>query len=419
MISFIYLWYIAKQRFRAEDFQIPPSRYNNEAKPYRWASFKQSKMSKLFFLIFHIISISLSGQTIEIEKIENGTHVFSNDSIVIAVGHNYKPDGYGQTSIINAYDSTLKLKWTFTISSSHTNIIDRIKIFDKQIILTGLVGERDNRNLKTNRFITILNFDGKVTLTKTIGFSNYQCSNIVLNKEVISFCYNTSKTTLFEEMLDSSKNVIVEYNLKTKKIKTRKHLLARSWPKHLSMIDKNFYLIGIQHNKEFDGMQTFLSSFENKYKDILLPKGKLEEFYKVLINEQELTVVSYSNPYEAKEKRYLRFDKINVKTKISSTNLIPFTKLGWVNICTDPNIFIEFPSKENELWFYIYKSDTEASFVQLDKNGEKVYEIKSNILKYMNGIYFKVTKDFFSTEKFIYLLHNEEGSKLKLSRIKR
>jgi hypothetical protein len=220
-------------------------------------------------------------------------------------------------------------------------------------------------------------------------------------------------------MFDSSKNVLIEYNLKTKKVKTRNHFMAWSWPKHLSVIDKNFYLVGIQHNKKFDGPQTFVSSFKDKYEDVLLPKGKFEEIYKVLSDEQEITIVSYSNPYEVKEKRYIRFDKVNVKTKLSSTNLIQFSKLGWENICTDPNIFIEFPSKENELWFYIYKSDKEAAFVQLDKNGRKLFEIKSTILNYMNGIYYPITKDFFSTDKFIYLLHNEEGSKLKLTKIKR
>ena len=373
-------------------------------------------MNRLLLVIFTIINFSVSAQTIEVENIEHGSHIIANDSIVIVVGHNYKSDGYGQSTIINTFDTTLKLKWIFKLDSFHTNIIDKIKITDSNIILTGLVGENDNKNLKTSRFIKILNFDGKIILDKIIGTSGLHCTNIIEKDNKIYFCYSKNETTLYAQntFMDSSKNILVEYNLKTNKIKKLVHFLTRSWPKYLTLIENNFYLIGVQHNKQLDTLKTFITNFKFKNKNILLPTGRLEEFYTILEYNQELTNVSCFNPYNEKEKKYLRFNTINLKSKLSSTKTISFTKLGWDDVCTDPKLLIEYPSQKRELLFYVYKSDLEASFVQIDKNGLKLSETKSNILKY--------SLDFFPTEKFIYHLYSEDNNlknKIKLIRLKR
>jgi hypothetical protein len=345
------------------------------------------------------------GQTINVENIENGRQVFSNESLVLVVGYSYKSDGYGQLSIIQAYDTTLNLKWTFTLNDNHTNTIDKIRIADRKIIFTGLVGERDRNNLKTNRYIKALDFNEKKILDENIGTSTYSCSNLSIDGNIVFFSYQKCETTLFSDMMYKSKNVLVEYDLTTKKLEFQEHFLIRSQPVYVTLINKKYFLFGEQYkNEKYNVTQTFIKSFPNENNEVFIPSDKMESVGKIVKNQNGFTVVSYSNPFVENQERYLKFDKVDFNSKLESTKYLLFSKLGWFHI------YLEFTSVENELWFYAFKSDKEAAFIRLNEKGETIEEIKSNILDGSN--------DFYATRDFIYHLYKED-EKLKLTKIKR
>jgi hypothetical protein len=297
------------------------------------------------------------------------------------------------------------MKWTFTLDDNHTNTIDRIKIFENKIIFTGLVGQRDGNNLKTNRYIKILDLNGKKILDENIGSSTYPCSNLSLKDNIIFFTHQRCETTLFADMMYKSKNILIEYNLKTKKLKSQEHYLIRSQPNFTTEKNKKYYLFGEQYKSEkFNITQTFVKTFPNTNKVSILPADKMESIGKIATMKNGFTIVSYSNPFVENQERYLRFDKLDFDLKMKSTKFLNFSKLGWYHI------YLEFPVIENELWFYTFKSQKEAAFVRLNENGEKIEEVKSNILDGSN--------DFCVTTSNIYHLYKEED-KLKLTKLKR
>lgn len=357
----------------------------------------------LIFLLFAIKTAM--GQTIEIEKIENGKKVYSDESIVLIVGYNFKSDGYGQLSIIQAYDTTLRSIWTFTLDDNQTNTIDQIKIFKNQIIFTGLVGVRDGNNLKAKRYIKILDLKGQVILDKDLGTSTYPCSNLSIIDNTIFFSHQRCETTLFADMMYKSKNIFVEFNLTTKKFKSQEHYLSRSQPVYVTQTNKKYYLFGEQYKDEkFKVTQTFIKTFPITNNEVIIPADKMESIGKIVNNENGFTIVSYSNPFVENQERYLRFDKLDSNLNLISTKFITFANLGWYHI------YLEFPSIENEIWFYTFISDKETKFVRLNENGDKIEEINSNILDGSN--------DFCLTRNNIYHLYKEE-EKLKLTKLKR
>lgn len=344
-------------------------------------------------------------QTIEIGEIENSKLIYANDSMVFVVGYNYKPDGFGQLSRINAYDTSLNFKWTYKLDESHTNTIDKVLINNDRIIFTGLIGERTGNNLKTDRYIRVLNLKGEIFFDQNIGTSTYYCSNLLVYKDEVSLCFQRCETTYFSDMMYKSKNVLVQCNLKNKKIKIDEHFLIRSQPEFLKITNNKYLLFGEQYkNEKFNVTQTFIKTFPIAEKEIILPAEKMESISKVVSSKDGFAIVSYSNPFVENQERYLRLDIVDSNLRLLTTKTIPFSKLGWYHI----NLY--FPIIENEFWFYSFKSENEASFSKLNENGEITEEIKSNIVDGSNN--------FFPTKEFIYHLYKEE-EKLKVSKIKR
>lgn len=181
-----------------------------------------------------------------------------------------------------------------------------------ELFFTGLKGKTTRNNLETDRYIKILNLKGKIIFDKNIGTSIYGCSNLVVQKENVFLCFQRCETSYFSDMMHKSKNILVQCNLKNKKVNIQEHILVRSQPKFLTIFNNRYLVFGEQYkNEKYNVTQTFIKKFPNTEKEIIIPAEKMESISKIVTYEGGFAIISYSNPYVKNQERYLRIDKLD------------------------------------------------------------------------------------------------------------
>lgn len=351
------------------------------------------------------IPLVVQGQTRDLPSIDWGKNIVANDSVVLVTGFRYAKDGYGQVSTVQAFDAALNPKWTFTLDAKHTNTVDRILIRENRIFLTGLEGERDRRSLKTDRYVKILDMNGSQLLHKNLGPSTYPCTNLGIDGDVLFFGYQRCETPLFADMMSKSKNIVVELDVKRNTVKFKEHTLVRSKPDFITKEGDNYLMFGTQYKDEkFKVTETFVVNFSSPVQTSVLPAERMENVAKVATSKNGSVIVSYSNPFVENQEKYLRFDYVDNQLRLKKTKEIKFSTLNW------RHMYLEFPSVENEFWFYVFRDGNNAFFLKLDEEGNQLEEIKSNIL---DG-----SQDFCLTKRNVYHLYKTE-EKVSVTRIKR
>lgn len=358
---------------------------------------------KLTILITFLSQI-ISGQTIDLKGIEWGNKVIANDSTIIVAGFTFRNDGHGQTAVLYSFNPALHKKWEIRLDKFQTNTIDRLAFYKGSIILTGIYGVRTSDYVKAERYIKILNLKGKLINETNIGQADGKVTNMIILNDKLYFGY-TKSSSYYADMMTTSRNAVVEFDLNTKKYSISEHYLVRSTTDRITSNSKDVFISGEQYKTEkYNVTETYFhnNAFAGAITNIL-PADKMEGLAQIVYEKDQFVLFSYSNPFIENQERYLRIDYLNKLGSLEKTVSLNFSQLGLLSISLD------FPYIENQFWAYAFKTDEKSYFIRFDTLGKIIETIPSAM---EDGA---TSSDFYVTPtRIIHLLRQDDIVKLQV-----
>lgn len=290
------------------------------------------KINLLLFFTISFVSLSFSQEIIVKSAYENIEYVedvdWYNDDIYCA-GYTFKTkinDGNSANAYLINYDTTLKVKWTLTISDEHSNIIYSIKRHKNKIYALVTQGKIQPLTQDVKISLFIISLEGIIEKKVLLGRTFNNPTKISIEGDNLIFGHTVSNGISYSS---SSKSEIIKYNLNTKKIVRFKSSQYQPKPDKVLVHGSDIFLFAQYIEPEQMNIMTYR---KGKYSEISLNSSKSEFFIDSYIKGNILTVMCvYPGEYGDMNK-YLKYYFVNLDTKVVTSSKITYKKMGWSEV---------------------------------------------------------------------------------------
>jgi len=293
------------------------------------------KISLVVLFILSFTSVSFSQEIIVKSSFENIEYVedveWYNDDIYCA-GYSFKTkinDGNSSDAYLINYDTTLKAKWTLKISDEHSNIIYAIKRHKDKIYALVTQGKVQPSTQDVKLSLFIINLDGTIESKVAMGRTFSKHSNIAVSGENLIFGHTVSDGISYTSR---SKSEIIKYNLDTKKMVKFVSSQYQPKPKKVLVNGSDIYLFGQYIHPDQINIMAYR---KGKYSEISLKSKKTEYLLDSHIKDNTLTIMCVFPGVYGDMKKYLKYYYVNLNTKVITSVVIPYEKMGWSDVHFD------------------------------------------------------------------------------------
>ena len=259
-------------------------------------------MKKHIILFLFFISFSVKSQT---EKIEKEITINSVEYIEdIKIDHNNfyvagftfkvsKPDGYSTNSLLGKYDKNLKLLWNLKLNLTSISEINKLEVYDNKIYALVKHGKNTNTTTETYMNLYVISMNGKIIEKIKIGNCYSNPTNIIIEKNKLWFAYPESSSKYYSTS-NIIKTILVEYDLKTKKVIKRKGNTSSFFPQKIISKNSDIYIFG-RFEKVIGDLvsEHFVLKFEkNLAIEVILHTEKSEYFLDAYQSDDEFVILT-------------------------------------------------------------------------------------------------------------------------------